>query len=185
MINERKIGPLMRHFKYLVQLGGEVRATGIITALVEGMQTCVNRDDDDNARYLPRHMGYRNCYKQYMSSLGYTNVRSIASGAFIVGEQEDREAEDSGDFVSLYTYCYKWKTSFPKLRVSKPVGDICVYCYAFANRRKYLANRTIRHGDDGGDDNEGNDKVGNEQPVDATDADNARRVLLIQALASI
>ena len=41
--------------------------------------------------------------------------------------------------------------------MSKPVEDICHYCYAFANRHKYLANR--RQGGDGddGDDNGGDD----------------------------
>jgi hypothetical protein len=81
---------------------------------------------------------------------------------------------DSGDFVTFPTYYYKWKTSFPKLKVSKPVKDICAYCYAFANRHKYLANRAIGRGDDGSDDNEGNDNVKNQQSFDATDADNGK-----------
>ncbi len=135
--------------------------------MVEGMQARVNRDDDDNARYLPMSMGYRNCYKRYMASSGYTNVRTTALGAFILGEREDGEAVDSGNFVTFPTYYYNRKTSFPKLKVSKPVEDICVYCYAFANRHKYLANRAIGRGDDGGDDDEGDDNVKNQQSVDA------------------
>jgi len=127
------------------------------------MQARVNRDDDDDARYLPMSMGYRNCYKRYMASLGYTNVRSTASGAFILGEREDGEALNSVDFVTFPTYFYKWKTCFPKLKVSKPVEDICAYCFAFANRHKYLANRAIRRGDDGSDEDDGDDNA-----VDAT-----------------
>jgi hypothetical protein len=50
--NEHKMGPLMRHFEYLMELGDEVRATRVVTTLVEGMQARVNRDDDDGARYL-------------------------------------------------------------------------------------------------------------------------------------
>ena len=50
---------------------------------------------------------------------------------------------DSGDFVAFPTYYFKWKTSFPKLKVSKPVKDICAYCYVFTNHHKYLANRGI------------------------------------------
>jgi hypothetical protein len=65
---------------------------------------------------------------------------------------------DSGDhnFVSFPTYYYKWKTSFPKL---------CVYCYAFANRHKYLVNRAMGRGndDDGSDDNEEDDDNGEEE----------------------
>jgi hypothetical protein len=72
--NDCKMGPLMRHFEYLMELGDKVRATRVVTTLVEGMQVRVNRDNDDNARYLPMSMGYRNCYKRYLASLGYTNV---------------------------------------------------------------------------------------------------------------
>ncbi len=93
----------------------------------------------------------------------------------ILGEQEDREALNSSDFVTFPTYYYKWKISFPKLKVSEPVKDICAYCYAFANCHKYLANRDIRRGDDGSNDNEGNDNVKNQQSVDATaDADDSK-----------
>jgi hypothetical protein len=138
------------------------------------MQARVNRDNDDDARYLLMSMGYHNCYKRYMASLGYTNVRSTASGAFILREREDGEALDSGDFVTFPTYYYKWKTSFPKLKLSKPVEDICAYCYAFANRHKYLANCAIRRGDDGSNDNEGDDNVKNQQSVNATDADDGK-----------
>jgi hypothetical protein len=138
------------------------------------MEARVNRDNDDNERYLPMSMGYLNCYKRYLALLGYTNVRSTASGAFILGEREDGEAVDSGDFVSFPTYYYKWKTSFPKLKVSKPIEDICAYCYAFANRHKFLANRAMGRGDDGSDDNEeDDDNAEKQQSVDATnDHDN-------------
>ena len=93
----------MRHLEYLMELGDKVRATQVITTLVKGMQACVNRDDDDDTR----SMGYRNCYKRYKTSLRYTNVWSTASGAFILGGQEVREALDSGDFVTFPTYYEK------------------------------------------------------------------------------
>ena len=56
----------MRHLEYLMELGDEVRATRVVTTLVEGMEARVNRDNDDDERYLPMSMGYRNCYKRYM-----------------------------------------------------------------------------------------------------------------------
>ena len=58
--DDRKMGPLMRHLEYLMELGDEVRATRVVTTLVEGKQACVNRDNDDDERYLPMSMGYRN-----------------------------------------------------------------------------------------------------------------------------
>ncbi len=36
--NGRKMGPLMRHLEYLMELGDKVRATQVVTTLVEGMQ---------------------------------------------------------------------------------------------------------------------------------------------------
>ena len=153
-LNERKLLPLMRHLEHLTQLG-EVRATRSVATLVDGTLGHANRDEDDEAIFLPMSMGYRNCYKRYMASLGYS-VRSTAVGVLIVerltGERED-EPVDTNDFVSFPTYYYKWKNSFPKLKVSKPVEDICPYCYAFANRHRYLANRALgRDNDDDNDD---------------------------------
>ncbi len=45
-------------------------------------------------------------------------------------------------FVSLSTYCLKWKTNHPSLKVSWPAEDISYYCYTFANKHKILSNHT-------------------------------------------
>jgi hypothetical protein len=81
---------------------------------------------------------------------------------------------NESDFVTFPTYYYKWKTNFPKLKVSKPVKDICAYCYAFTNHHKYLVNCAIGRGDDGSNDDEGDDNVENQQSVDATNADSGK-----------
>ena len=140
--DQSKIQPLMRHFEYHLELG-EVRATRTVSTLVDGMQGRTNRDNDDEAIFLPRYMGYRNCYKRYMASLGY-NVRTTGSGVTIVEPREDGEPEDPSEYVSFPSYFYKWKEHFPQLRVSKAMEDICQYCYAFSNRHRYLSNRAIR-----------------------------------------
>ena len=105
-MHKRKMGPLIRHFEYLMELADKVRATRVVTTLVEGMEARVNRDNnDDDERYLPMSMGYRNRYKQYLASLGYTKVRSTASGAFILGEQdEDGEAAWTPVTLSLFQH---------------------------------------------------------------------------------
>ena len=54
------MGPLMMHLEFLMELGDKVRATGVVTTLVKGKQARVNHDNDDDARYLPLSMGYRN-----------------------------------------------------------------------------------------------------------------------------
>jgi hypothetical protein len=154
LLDEKRLVPLMRHLEHLTKLG-EVRATRCVATLVDGTLGHANRDDDDDAVYIPMHMGYRSCYNRYMASLGYC-VWTDAVGALTVnrlkGENDENEPVDSKEFVSYPTYYYKWKRSFPNLKVSKPEEDICAYCYAFANRHKYLANQAIgRNSDDDGD----------------------------------
>ena len=43
------------------------------------------------------------------------------------------------DFVSFTSYFSKWKKDSPQLKVSRPVKDICTYCFTFANSHRYLA----------------------------------------------
>jgi hypothetical protein len=164
-ITQHKIEPLMTHLQYLTNLG-EVRATRVVSHMVEGMEERTNRDVDDDVIYLPRYMTFRSCYKWYMNMLGY-NARTTGSGVTII-EHDDGKDIDADDFVSFPTYFYTWKSKFPKLKVSKPAEDICQYCYAFAHRHKYLANRSLREGGDSddGDDNGGDDLAtgdGNEE----------------------
>ncbi len=77
--NVRKMGPLMRHFEYLMELGDKVRATRVVTTLVEGMQARVNRDNDDDVRYLP--IAVHGVVRIY-SCAGY-GIRGIYSGGTI------------------------------------------------------------------------------------------------------
>ena len=56
-----------------------------------------------------------------------------------VGDDEDNHNE----YVSFTTYCRKWKKDYPQLKVSRPVEDICQYCYVFAHRHRYLANHSL------------------------------------------
>jgi hypothetical protein len=154
--NDHKYEPLKRHFEYLSNLG-EVQATQVITRLVDGMLGCANHNNDQrNQRVtcLPISMGYRSCYKRYMALLGYI-VRSLATGAFIV-EEEDGKAVNHDENVSYSTYCNKWKSDYPNLKVSWPIKDICPYCYACANRNRHLVQRGGGCGNDGDNKGKGN-----------------------------
>ena len=173
-LDEQKLVPLIRHFEHMTKLG-EVRATRCVATLVDGMHGHTNRDDDDEAIYLPGYMGYRNGYSRYMATLGY-NVQSTATGALIVtrlkGERED-EPVNTNEYVSYPTYFYKWKKSFPHLKVSNPSEDICPYCYQFANRHRYLSNGAVGRDDD--DDEDGlsiDDDVNNGDLSDGGDDTN-------------
>ena len=156
----RKLEPLVSHFEYLMNLG-EVRATRVVSSWVDGMGSHNNRDASLDCTYLPISMGYRSCYRRYMSSLGYV-AETTATGSFKI-RKEDGSAVDSGEFVSFPTYLSKWKRDYPNLKVSKPVEDICNLCYTYAHRQKFFSDHMTRcsgyaDDDDDDEDNEDNDQ---------------------------
>ena len=128
----------MHHFEYLKNLG-EVRATRVVSTLVDGMIQVRNREDEKAAAevtYLPISMGYRQCYRRYMASLGYT-AETDGAGAWSV-TRDDGGPIDSGEYVSYTTYYAKWLRDYPNLKVSRPVQDICNHCYVFAQSPQVL-----------------------------------------------
>ena len=162
-----RLEPLRNHFEYLKQLG-EVRATRVISTLVDGMIQQRNRNDataSSNVTYLPISLGYRPCYRRYLSSLGY-RAETMEMGAFKIS-RDDGDRIDNGEFVSYTTYFLKWKRDYPNLKVSRPVEDICNICYTFAHRHKLLADHTMRrssHYDDDDDEEHEKDKDGGQDP---------------------
>jgi hypothetical protein len=141
--NDQKYEPLMRHFKYLKNLG-EVQATQVVATLVNGMQGHENHDNSLDVTYLPILLGYWSCYKRYMALLGYI-VRMTAMGAFIVMGEDGKEV-DAGEYCSFPTYFNLWKHDFPELKVSWPGEDTFKDCYD----HRYLVNHTMGHDNDDG-----------------------------------
>ena len=82
-----------------------------------------------------------------MASQDY-HVSSTAQGGLIVTAVGGK-AVDSGRYVSLTMYYYKWKQGYPHLKVSRPAEDIWQYCFAFCNCHRYLANHSSLFGDSG------------------------------------
>ena len=105
-------------------------------------------------------MGYRSCYRRYMSSLGYI-TETTATVAFKI-RKEDGSAVDTGEFVSFPTYHTKWKRDYPNLKVSRPVEDICNLCYTFAHRQKFFSDHMRRCGGYAEDTNDDDDDDDNE-----------------------
>ena len=130
--------PLKHHLDYLLELV-EVQATRVVATLSDGsVQGHANRKDMvDMMLYLPILMGYRNCYKRYMHSLGY-KIRCKPDGALIVDGVVDGKPSYHG-YISYLAYYNKWKREYPQLKVSRPAEDICNHCFIFANRRRYFA----------------------------------------------
>ena len=139
-VDDPRSAPLKYHLDYLLELG-KVRATRVVATLSDdgGVQGHANRDDMVDMVYLPISMGYRNCYKRYMHSLGY-KIRCKPDGAkYIVDGIVDGKPSDHG-YVSFLAYYNKWKREYPQLKVSRPAEDFCNHCFIFANRHRYLAN---------------------------------------------
>ena len=134
--------PLKYHLDYLLELG-EVRATRVVATWGSdgGVQGHANRDNTVDMVYLPISMGYRNCYKRYMHSLGYKIRCKPDEAKYIVDGIIDGKPSDHG-YVSFSAYYNKWKREYHRLKVSRPAEDICNHCFVFANRHRYLANHS-------------------------------------------
>jgi len=144
---------LKAHFEYSLQLG-EVRATQVTATLVDGEQGHANREGTVDMVYLPTSFGFRPCYKRCMESPGYS-VTTRPNGGIIL-EGIGGKVINRKEFVSFATCCTFWKMKYPQLKVSRPMEDICQYCFIFANRHRYLANHSatalcIECDEDGGD----------------------------------
>ena len=141
--DDPRLPALIHNLEYMLNLG-EVRATRVVSTLVDGEIGQANRNDTVDMIHLPISMGYWSCYKRYMASLGH-DVRCKANGSIIVDGTKEGKPIDHG-FVSFSTYYYKWKASYPQLKVSRPAEDICQYCFAFSNRHRHLADHSATEG---------------------------------------
>ncbi len=71
------------------------------------------------------------------------------------------EARSTSVSLCRTTYFNKWKRDYPKLKVSRPVEDICNLCYTFAHRTKYFADvqrRCLHDNDEDNEEDEDTDK---------------------------
>ena len=98
-----------------------------------------NRKESVENVYLPISMGYCNCYKHYMTMLGYEVCCKVIGAMMVVG-QNGKPVEHG--YLSFTSYYNLWKSNFLHLKVSRPIEDICQYCFVFANRHRYLANHS-------------------------------------------
>jgi hypothetical protein len=96
--------------------------------------------DTEGNVYLPIYMGYRNCYYCYIELHGY-KVTVGPNRSLIVDKEDAANANGEQDFVLFSTYWSKWKTLYPHMKVSRPAGDICSYCYTFANKHQILSSQ--------------------------------------------
>ena len=99
----RKLEPLVQHFEYLKNLG-EVRATQVVSTLVDGMiqhHNCKDETTASEVTYLPLSLGYRPAYRRYMASMGY-RATTTEMDAFMISRDDGGEI-DPGEYVSYTT----------------------------------------------------------------------------------
>ena len=90
--DDPRMAPLIEHYDELLELG-EVRATKLISSLVEGRQQTTLRDDEDDENvYLPTASGYRSYYYRYMKDQGYT-AKPQHDGVIVVTWDRDLDAD--------------------------------------------------------------------------------------------
>ena len=154
---------LHAHFQHLMELG-KVRATRFVTKEVQGGGTeRVTRDNKEEDVFLPSTKGIRPCYYRWCHDRGW-DCEPISTGAI---KKKPIEAGTEQNIVSISTYHRFWKRHYPNLKVSSRSEDICVFCFQYANRRKYNlkdAELFALQGDDGaegvtGEEEESKDSV--------------------------
>jgi hypothetical protein len=85
------------------------------------------RDNDTDLEYLPPSWSRMKLYQRYARTRGWdTATNNIGSL-----DVSPRPGEPQLHLSSWPTFFYYWKTNYPKLRVRKPIEDICSMCYMF------------------------------------------------------
>jgi hypothetical protein len=110
----------------------EVRATKTIRT-VSGLEA---QGDDDGVVHLPQYFSLRNLYGRYLDELGY-EMKQFGNGSYKVLWREV-VGETKKPYVQLTTFYNVWKQYFPHIKVSNRVEDICVLCYQFMHRHKFM-----------------------------------------------
>lgn len=115
-----------------IEAFAEVRATKTIRTIT-GLEA---QGDDDGVVHLPQYFSLRNLYGRYLDELGY-DMKQYGNGSY-----EVLWREVAGDmkkpYVQLTTFYNVWKQHFGHIKVSNRVEDICVLCYQFMHRNKFM-----------------------------------------------
>jgi hypothetical protein len=119
---------LVQHFEELRKEAGPI-ATRFVR---ERTGETTTRDDNEDAEYLTPDFSKRQCYYQYCLSRG---VRVTANNKGLM--LKENVGDTSLPVPSWGSYHSFWKREYPNLRVSRPVEDICSYCYTFQNKFRY------------------------------------------------
>ena len=130
-----------------------------------------NRNVDTELEYLPPSWSRMKLYQRYACTRGW-DVRTNNIGAM---NSFPRAGEMQLHLCSWPTFFYCWKTNYPKLRVRKPIEDICSMCYIFQNTHKYKQlsekqnsenNNNRRDENDVSDEDSGDDDSGDDDSDD-------------------
>jgi hypothetical protein len=129
------------------------------------------RNDDTELEYLPPSLSRMKLYQRYASTRGWNaNTNNIG-----IIEPSPRVGEPQLHLCSWPSFFYYWKKNFPKLRVRKPIEDICSMCYIFQNTHKYSKRKSTtpppHNSENQNSDNSNNPQAENESDDDDDDDD--------------
>lgn len=86
-----------------------------------------SRNDDTELEYLPPSWSRLKLYQRYAHSRGWNAITNNIGAV----ENIPRVDEPQLHLCSWPTFFHYWKTNYPKLRVRRPIKDICSMCYVF------------------------------------------------------
>lgn len=116
-----------------IEAFAEVRVTKTIRT-VTGLEA---HGDDDGVVHLPQFFSLRNLYRRYLDELGY-EMKQYGNGSYEVLWREVEGETTEKPYVQLTTFYNVWKQHFGHIKVSNRVEDICVLCYQFMHRYKFM-----------------------------------------------
>ena len=129
-------GPI-KEFWAGVESLSEIRATKTIRS-VSGLET---QGDSDGEVRLPQYFSLRNLYGRYLDELGYDFKQYGNVFYDVIFRNEDGATQKP--YVQLSTFHNIWKKDFGHIKVSTRIEDICVMCYRFANRHKFMKKSAV------------------------------------------
>jgi hypothetical protein len=136
--DEMYFDSLVEHFEELRKEAGPI-ATRFVR---EKTGETTTRDDNEKLECLTPDFSKRQCYYKYCRSRG-VKVSANNKGNLNVERPPIDDAGEGGESSSSLSipswgaYQAFWKKEYPNLRVSRPVEDICSYCYTFQNSFRY------------------------------------------------
>jgi hypothetical protein len=133
------------------------------------------RNDDAELEYLPPSWSRLKLYQQYVCTRGWDATTNNIGSIVLTPRVEEVQLR----LCSWPSFFYFWKTNYPKLRVRKPIEDICSMCYIFQNTHIYAKLKQLPATAAPDSDNQKNDSNNPQNENDSEDNDNDEHAIIV------